>query len=225
MHSHPALSARPDTAASILGGLFSGLVVAGGLLTFLACNDGPRHDPELAAAVTELQQASAELRQSAADLRASAEALSTAAKAMEGPTLAQLMDTAMKMAPFDPPEFRGIPGSEEAIQCESDLACTIDRAFVEGLLADPSQLTKQTRIMPSIKDGVTRGLKLYGIRPDSLPKLLGFKNGDLIVRVDGTDLTGMDAAMAAYSRLRKSDRVEVVVDRRGETFTKVITLR
>jgi general secretion pathway protein C len=123
-----------------------------------------------------------------------------------------------------PVNDRAIEGAEEAIKCDGD-TCTVDRKFVEGLMANPAQLTKQARIVPSQKDGETQGYKLYGIRRDTLPKLLGFKNGDMLKSVNGEELTSMDKAMGLYTKLRQASNLSIEVERKGATVTKEIIIQ
>ncbi len=119
---------------------------------------------------------------------------------------------------------REIEGAEDAISCEGD-SCTVDRAFVNKMLSNPALLAKQARVVPSIKDGETRGFKFYGVRPGSLPKLLGVKNGDLVKSINGQPLTSVDEAMGMYTKLRNASSLSVVIERRGATVTKDITIK
>jgi general secretion pathway protein C len=126
----------------------------------------------------------------------------------------------------DAPKPAGaIEGAENAIKCESENSCTIERAWLEGVLSNPASLAKQARVMPSVKDGETRGFKFYGIRPGSLPKLLNIKNGDLITAVNGTELKSMDGAMSLYAKLRRANNLSVTIERKGESITKEITIQ
>jgi general secretion pathway protein C len=120
---------------------------------------------------------------------------------------------------------RIIDGAEESINCSSDDACTVDRAFVESLMANPAQLAKQARIVPSQKDGETQGYKLYGIRRGTIPKLLGFKNGDMLKAVNGEELTSVDKAMGLYTKLRRASNLSVTIERKGKSITKEITIQ
>lgn len=123
------------------------------------------------------------------------------------------------------PAAGGIEGGADAIKCESEHVCTIERAWLEGILANPASLAKQARVMPSVKDGETRGFKFYGIRPGSLPKLLNLKNGDLVTAVNGIELKSMDGAMALYTKLRRASNLSITVERKGETINKEITIQ
>ena len=120
---------------------------------------------------------------------------------------------------------RIIEGADESINCSSEDACTVDRKFVESLMANPAQLAKQARIVPSQKDGETQGYKLYGIRRGTIPKLLGFKNGDMLKAVNGEELTSVDKAMGLYTKLRRASNLSVTIERKGKSITKEITIQ
>jgi hypothetical protein len=94
--------------------------------------------------------------------------------------------------------------------------CEIERKTIDGLLASPASLAPHARIVPAIKDGQTLGYKLYGIRPNSLYKLLGFKNGDLVRSVNGREIDNIDTAMATYEQLRTQSEFRVVFERRDQ---------
>lgn len=119
---------------------------------------------------------------------------------------------------------RLLPGAEDAIKCNGE-NCTIDRAFVEELLANPAALTKQARVVPAVKDGETRGFKFYGIRPGSLPKLLGINNGDLLTSVNGQELTSLDQAMDLYTKLRRASNLSITIERKDQTITKEFEIK
>ncbi|MEM9457651.1 MAG: type II secretion system protein GspC [Myxococcota bacterium] len=120
---------------------------------------------------------------------------------------------------------REIPGAAEAINCPNENTCTVERAFVEKLMANPALLAKQARIVPKQKDGEVLGYKLYGIRRGSLPKLLGLKNGDMVTAVNGEDLKSMDKAMALYTKLRRASNLSVSIERKGKTVNKEIQIQ
>lgn len=118
-----------------------------------------------------------------------------------------------------------IPGAEDAIKCETENSCTVSREFIDQLFANPAALAKQARVMPSVKDGESKGFKFYGIRPGSLPKLLGMRNGDLLTSVNGTELKSVDQVMGLLTKLRRASNLSVTIERKGETITKDITIQ
>lgn len=125
-----------------------------------------------------------------------------------------------------PANDREIEGAMEAIACDESMTnCTVDKAFVEKLMANPAQLTKQARIVPAVADGETKGYKFYGIRPGSLPKLLGLKNGDLLTSVNGHELESLDQAMDLYNKLRRASHLSVTIERKGKQIQKEIDIK
>jgi type II secretion system protein C len=124
-----------------------------------------------------------------------------------------------------PEDDRSIPGAEEAINCPTEDTCTVERAFVEKLMANPALLAKQARIVPKQKDDEILGYKLYGIRRGSLPKLLGMKNGDMLTAVNGEELKSMDKAMGLYTKLRRASNLSVSIERKGKIITKEIQIQ
>lgn len=207
---------RPDPAAAIVGGLLGGLVVAGSVLAFVSVRE-PRVERE-DQSVAELRIAVAELKAQTAELRAqlAAQALAEATRPV-APTL--------MVAPPAPPEPSGLVGAERAVECAEEHRCTLDRKYVEEMLANPTSVMSQLRIMPSVRDGQVRGLKLYGIRPGSLAKLLGFRNGDLVVSINGAPVTGGEPPFGVHRRLRSVDTLAVEIERKGERLLKTCDLR
>lgn len=203
---------RPDPAASIVGGLLGGLTVAASLLAFFVVHD-PRERRGPGGSLAELRVTVAALGVQTAELRAR---LATH-ELGHAPTTVSTVE--VQPIPSLP------PGLERAVACPQENRCTLDRAYLEELLADPSVLTAQMRIMPSVREGVVRGLKLYGIRPGSLPRLLGYRNGDLLLSVNGVPLISGDAAMATYSRLRRADTLAVELERKGERMVQTCDIR
>ena len=116
-------------------------------------------------------------------------------------------------------------GRESAITCSDENNCTVSRAYVNQLLANPAALTKEARVVPAIRNGETKGFKFYGIRPGSLPKLLGVKNGDMVTAVNGIELKGLDQAMGMYTKLRNASHLSISIERKGKPIQKEIDIK
>ncbi len=122
-----------------------------------------------------------------------------------------------------PPEPELLPGTANAdadkfaagVRKISDTEYEITQASIDLMLADQTALLRSARIVPSIRDGKTAGLKVFGIRPKSVLSTLGLKNGDLILDVGGYSVTSPDTALDAYSKIRKAKSFDVAIERRG----------
>ncbi|NVB40530.1 hypothetical protein G6O69_22000 [Pseudenhygromyxa sp. WMMC2535] len=90
--------------------------------------------------------------------------------------------------------YEPIPGAAEAVDCEaSGRRCTVSAAFIDALASDPSQLGREAVLLPGRSvDGVA-GLRLSKLEAGSLPALLGLRDGDLLLEVNGVKLASFDA--------------------------------
>jgi len=102
----------------------------------------------------------------------------------------------------------------------SDNNYVVAKATINDNLSDLSKLATQARIVPSFKNGVANGFKLFSIVPDSLYAKIGVQNGDVIRRINGYEMNSPDKALEIYSKLRDANRIEIEIERRGETIRK-----
>ncbi len=96
---------------------------------------------------------------------------------------------------------------------------SLKRERIESAVNDLGSLMKQVRIRPHYKDGKSDGLTLSGIRSKSIFSEMGFRNGDVIVGVDGSDIESVDDALSLYENLQSAESVQVQIRRRGRLQT------
>jgi general secretion pathway protein C len=113
-----------------------------------------------------------------------------------------------------------VDDAQSAITC-SGSACTVDRAFVERLLADPTQLLGQVAAAPATTADGSPGFRLRGKSGGGLLSLLGLRNGDVVVEVDGRPAT-LDNLASLYGALRRSRQLTVTVERAGSRLERSI---
>jgi len=92
----------------------------------------------------------------------------------------------------------------------------VDRAVVDKILENQADLMRQARIVPEQENGKVVGIRLFGVRPDTLLGTLGMENGDRLEKINGFDMASPEKALEAYARLRTSDHLTVSVNRRGQ---------
>jgi general secretion pathway protein C len=114
---------------------------------------------------------------------------------------------------------------EQGISRVSDTQYTVSRGLVDQLLENQAELMRTARIIPHQENGRTVGVKLYGIRRNSLLGRLGLQNGDMLRTINGYDMTSPDSALEAYARLRSAQNLSVSVVRRGQPSTMEYTIR
>lgn len=104
----------------------------------------------------------------------------------------------------------------EKIQKVGEGEFHVDRQVVDNILENQADLMKTARIVPEKKDGKVVGIRLFGIRPDTLLGKLGMQNGDRLETINGFDMASPEKALEAYARLRTADSLNVKITRRGK---------
>jgi hypothetical protein len=92
---------------------------------------------------------------------------------------------------------------------------TLSRDALDKVLEGQSDLQRQAQVVPEAENGRVIGVRLFGVRPDTLLGALGFENGDLLQTLNGLDISSPDKALEAYGRLRTVRDLRVDVKRRG----------
>jgi general secretion pathway protein C len=135
------------------------------------------------------------------------------------PAVAAAAPAPAAAAPPPPPPAMGAPAlpSDIAskIQKVSDTEFNIDRSVVDKILENQAELMKSARIVPEQKDGKVVGVRMFGIRPDTLLGTLGMQNGDRLETINGFNMASPEKALEAYARLRTASALNVKVNRRG----------
>ena len=111
------------------------------------------------------------------------------------------------------------PEIKSKIKKLSETEFEIDRTAVDKILEDQSSLMRSARIVPEQKDGKTVGIRLFGVRPETLLGQLGLKNGDRLESINGFDMGSPEKALEAYARLRTADSLKIKLNRRGQDTT------
>lgn len=106
----------------------------------------------------------------------------------------------------------------KGIQRVSATEFNIDRGIVDKILENQSELMRQARIVPEQENGKTVGIRLFGVRSDTLLGTLGMENGDRLQQINGFDMASPEKALEAYARLRMADHLTVQVNRGGKNM-------
>jgi general secretion pathway protein C len=123
-----------------------------------------------------------------------------------------------------PPMSAGLPGAggiseaemDANIRAISDTKFSVKKTFVDKILQNQAAIMSSARIVPHEENGQVVGVKLYGIRRNSLLGKLGLQNGDLMRTINGFEMSSPDTALEAYARLRSASNLSVAVVRRGQ---------
>ena len=113
------------------------------------------------------------------------------------------------------------PGAQlDGVRKLTDTRYEIDKAVIDSSLSNLNTLATQARLVPSFKNGVANGFKLFQIQPGSLYSSIGIENGDVITRINGYEINYPDKALEIYQKLRESSHVTLELDRGGQNIKK-----
>lgn len=138
---------------------------------------------------------------------------------------ARPMVRATAVAAADRPQPEEREGSISASDMEAgitrvnDTTFNVQRGLVDNILTNQAELMRTARIIPHEENGRVVGVKMYGIRRNSLLGRLGVQNGDMLRTINGYDMSSPDSALEAYTRLRTADHLTLNVVRRGQPTT------
>lgn len=96
----------------------------------------------------------------------------------------------------------------------------LNRSMIENAMQDVSKLMTEMTITPNIsEDGQQSGLALRNIKPNSIFRRMGLRNGDVLVGVNGDQIESVDDALGLYENLKSASEVQVQIMRRGQERT------
>jgi general secretion pathway protein C len=110
------------------------------------------------------------------------------------------------------------PAIAKGISKVSATEFNVDRGVVDKILENQADLMRQARIVPEQENGKVVGIRLFGVRPDTLLGVLGMENGDRLQTINGFDMASPEKALEAYARLRTADHLTVQVNRKGQNM-------
>ena len=94
----------------------------------------------------------------------------------------------------------------------------VKKSFIDSTLSNLNAVATQARIVPSFKNGVANGFKLFSIQPGSLYSAIGVQNGDVIQRINGYEINSPDKALEVYQKLREAPQITIEGKRNGQPF-------
>jgi len=102
----------------------------------------------------------------------------------------------------------------------------LDRREVDHAMENLNDLFTQVRAVPYADgNGATQGFRLFSIKPQSLIERLGLKNGDIVQRVNGVEISDPGTAFSLLQDLQGRSQVRVDVLRNRQPVTLSYEIR
>lgn len=96
---------------------------------------------------------------------------------------------------------------------------TITRQQVESAMSNIGQLMGEAKIEPNLTEGNPDGLLITNVKPNSMFRRMGLRNGDVIIGVDGRPIQSVEDALKLYENLKTSDSASIEIRRRNRQQT------
>ncbi len=87
----------------------------------------------------------------------------------------------------------------------------IKRSTLDLALGNLGLLARSVRVMPEARDGKPLGFRLFAITADGPIAKLGLRNNDVLVSINGLDLTTPDRVLDAYGKLKEAPALDLGV--------------
>jgi len=96
---------------------------------------------------------------------------------------------------------------------------TVKRSKIEDSIKDVNKLMQQARVRPHFTNGKADGLRLTGIKRNSIFHDMGLKSGDIITSVNGDNIESVEDVLKFYKSLQSAESVNLKLKRRGRMKT------
>lgn len=100
----------------------------------------------------------------------------------------------------------------------------VDRQLIRDLVMGTTQ-AKGVRALPVLEKGEIKGLRLTGVRPDSVAAAVGIKSGDVLDAIDGVKIKSAQQLLDLFTRLDTVSAVELTGTRGGKNLALHFELR
>ncbi|HXC52649.1 MAG TPA: type II secretion system protein GspC [Candidatus Limnocylindrales bacterium] len=104
-------------------------------------------------------------------------------------------------------------------------AYLVDRREVEHVVSNLNEVITQARAVPVLADGKSSGFRLINIRPGSIFEKIGLVDGDIVQRVNDTELNDPSKAMGLLTEIQSMGQIRVGFVRSGKPRSYTYTIR
>jgi general secretion pathway protein C len=126
------------------------------------------------------------------------------------------------VVPVPPPSMAeaAAPLPPDGVKKTGDNKYEVKKSVLDGTLSNLNSVATQARIVPSFKNGVANGFKVFSIQPNSFYSAIGVENGDVVQKINGYEINSPDKALEIYQKLREARHVTVDLERNGQVLRK-----
>ena len=101
----------------------------------------------------------------------------------------------------------------------------LDSRRIQKALENPEQILTHARLLPNIKDGRQEGFSVSEVVPGGIYHSLGLRNGDILLRINGLEISNPEVAIQAMSALKGMSNIDLDVIRSGQKISMNYRIR
>ena len=101
----------------------------------------------------------------------------------------------------------------------------IRRRALDVALANVLALSRWIHVAPEVRDGHAVGFRLFAVAADGPFSKLGLRDGDVLVAINGLDITTPDHVLEAYGKLKTADHLSLRLLRGGRDLVNEYVIR
>ncbi len=128
-------------------------------------------------------------------------------------------------APLAAPARPSVPSGAPPEDPETP-AREMSRVEVQRRLGEEiPRILAETAVVPVMEEGRVVGVQITRLPEGSLLTDAGLRTGDVLTRINDTDIDGMATLIGLWPRLQSASELRAVVRRNGQTFSLRVSLR
>jgi len=101
----------------------------------------------------------------------------------------------------------------------------LDSRKVRQSLENPEKILTDARLLPNIRDGKHEGFTISEVVPDGMYHSLGLRNGDILLRINGLEISNPEVAIKAMTALQGMNSVNLDIIRGGKNMSMNYKMR
>lgn len=101
----------------------------------------------------------------------------------------------------------------------------LDGRKVRQSLENPEKILTDARLLPNIRDGKHEGFSISEVVPGGMYHSLGLRNGDILLRINGLEISNPEVAIKAMSALQGMNSVNLDIVRNGKNMSMNYKMR
>jgi len=129
------------------------------------------------------------------------------------------------MSPGSIEASRGAPAPSGFVRSSGKGEYLLDQKGLQFALDNPNQIMTDAKLIPNMINNKQDGFVLREVRENGLYNRLGMRNGDVLLRINGSDISNPENAFQAFMALKGLNKVQLDLIREGNRITQNYLIR